>query len=121
MLDIYGYLASWAIYLIAGTLCYVLFYRGTRWIRPKVLANTLRAILIALIYTPWYVAVDQELMAPALMVILLDIVTLGEDAFIRALVPLMMSTTAAVVLVWLLSLLGLLFRGGKRETAEHSG
>ena len=98
MLDIYGYLTSWAVYLAAGTLCYVLFYRGTRWIRPKVLANLLRGIMIALIYTPWTVATDQNLMAPAVIVILLDMITQGVDAFVRAFVPLMLSLLLAIVL-----------------------
>lgn len=101
MLGIYGYLTSWAVYLGAGTLCYILFYRATRGLRPKVLANVLRAIMIALIYTPWYVASDQNLMAPAVMVIMLDLITLGDAAFVRALVPLTLAVIVAVL--WALS------------------
>lgn len=104
MLDIYGYLVSWAVYLAAGTLCYVIFYRATRWIRPKVLANVLRGIMIALIYTPWYVAPDQDLMAPAVIVILLDMIIVGSEAFVRALVPLMLSVILAVIIAIAISL-----------------
>lgn len=111
MLDIYGYLTSWAIYLAAGTLCYVLFYRATRWIRPKLLANLLRAVIFALIYTPWTVATDQDLMAPAVMVILLDMITVGPDAFVRALVPLVLAMLLAVAVAIGVSLFG---RGGRR-------
>ncbi len=106
MLNIYGYLTSWAIYLAAGTLCYVLFYRATRGIRPKVLANSLRGIMIALIYTPWYVASDQDLMAPAVMVIMLDMITLGNAAFVRALVPLVLATVLALLVAWGAALFG---------------
>lgn len=109
-MNIYGYLTSWAIYLTAGTLCYVLFYRSTRWIRPKVLANSLRGIMIALIYTPWYVASDQDLMAPAVIVILLDIITLGPDEFVRAFVPLMMAMVLALLVAWSVSLVRFLGR-----------
>lgn len=112
MLDIYGYLTSWAIYLAAGTLCYVLFHRATRWIRPRLIANLLRAVMIALIYTPWTVATDQDLMAPAVIVILLDMITVGPDAFVRALVPLVLVillTTAVAISISLFS------RGGRRS------
>jgi len=113
MLDIYGYLTSWAVYLTAGTICYVLFYKATGVIGFKPLANTLRAIMIALIYTPWYVATDQDLVAPAVIVILLDMITVGGDAFVRALVPLMLAIVAAVTLALVWSLVRLLWRRGR--------
>lgn len=98
MLDIYGYITSWAVYLAAGTLCYVLFYKATGAIGFKPLANMLRGIMIALIYTPWYVAADEDLMAPAVIVILLDMITIGGDAFIRGLVPLTLALIACIVI-----------------------
>lgn len=102
MLDIYGYLTSWAIYLAAGTLCYILFYKATGWIRIKTIANMLRGIAIALIYTPWYVSESQDLMAPAVIVIPLDIITVGGDSFIRALVPLTLAVCSGIIcgLAW---------------------
>jgi len=115
MLGIYGYLTSWAIYLAAGTLCYVLFYRATRGFRPKLIANLLRGIMIALIYTPWTVAPDQDLMAPAVIVIPLDMITQGADAFVRGMVPLLLSTMLAVVVVLALHLFG---RGRRRPQSR---
>jgi len=97
MLGIYGYITSWAVYLTAGTLCYILFYKATGAIGFKPLANVLRGIMLALIYTPWYVAADEDLMAPAVIVILLDMITIGGDAFIRGLVPLTLALIAAIV------------------------
>ena len=96
MLDIYGYLTAWAVYLTAGTICYVLFYKATGVIRPKLIANILRAMMLALIYTPWYVATDEDLMAPAVIVILLDLITVGGNSFIRAMVPLVLALALAV-------------------------
>ena len=96
MLDIYGYLTAWAVYLTAGTICYVLFYKATGVIGIKLIANILRAIMLALIYTPWYVAADEDLMAPAVIVILLDIITVGGNSFIRAMVPLVLALAVAV-------------------------
>lgn len=116
MVGIYGYLTSWAIYLIAGTVCYVLFYKATGIIRFKPVANTLRAIMLVLIYTPWYVAADKDLMAPAVIVILLDMITIGGDSFIRAMVPLLLALTGAVLLVWIVGITSAIFR--KKQNTE---
>jgi len=105
MLDIYGYLTSWGIYLFSGTRCYLLFHRATRVIRWKTLSYCLRALIIALIYTPWYVATDQDLMAPAVIVIPLDIITSGPQAFVRAAVPLLLACIAALLVAIAASLL----------------
>lgn len=110
MVDIYGYLTAWAVYLIAGTFCYVLFYKATGVIAWKPLANSLRGIMIALIYTPWFVAADQGLMAPAVIVIMLDMITIGGDAVIRAMVPLMLAILTAIVVALTLGLIVRLFR-----------
>lgn len=104
MVGIYGYLTSWAVYLVAGTICYVLFYKATGIIHIKVIANILRGIMLALIYTPWYVAADKDLMAPAVIVILLDMITVGGNSFVRAMVPLTMALMAAVAIPVLFSL-----------------
>lgn len=98
MLDLNDYIAGWAIYLFAGTICYMIFYRFTGGIKSKPVANTLRAILIALMFTPWYVSPEADLMAPALMVVMLDMVTVDTSAFVRAFVPLVLSIAFCVLL-----------------------
>jgi hypothetical protein len=71
--------------------------------------------MIALIYTPWYVAADKDLMAPAVMVIMLDLITVGGNAFVRALVPLTLSLAVAVSIPVLISVGKLFFRSHARS------
>jgi hypothetical protein len=71
--------------------------------------------MLVLIYTPWYVAADEDLMAPAVIVILLDMITVGGDSFIRAMVPLLLALSFAVVLVWVISIATVIFRKGVRN------
>ncbi|MDX1490047.1 MAG: hypothetical protein R3332_02070 [Pseudohongiellaceae bacterium] len=106
MLDLSDYLIGWGVYIAAGITCYMVFYRFTGAISYKPLANCLRAFMLALMFTPWYVAPDQDLMAPALMVILLDMVTVGGTSFVRALVPLVL----AIVVALLIALTGRFFK-----------
>ncbi|MCP5357236.1 MAG: hypothetical protein H7A06_03735 [Pseudomonadales bacterium] len=118
MLDLYDYIAGWAIYLTAGTLCYMIFYRFTGGIKSKPIANTLRAILIALMFTPWYVAPEADLMAPALMVMMLDIITVGTSAFVRAFVPLVLSIAGCVLLALSGTALKLMLSRRSKPTAS---
>lgn len=110
MLDRQDYLIGWAIYIVAGILCYMIFYRFTGVIRFKPIANSLRAILLALMFTPWYVSPEEDLMAPALMVMMLDLITQGGTTFVRAMVPLSLSLCAAVIIGLSWGLLKLPFR-----------
>lgn len=110
MLDLYDYVLGWAVYIACGTLCYMIFYGFTGMIRFKPVANVLRAMLLALMFTPWYVSPDSDLMAPALIVILLDMVTVGGTSFVRALVPLTMSMAVAVFIALFMRVFKRLYR-----------
>lgn len=118
MLDIYDYVIGWAVYIACGALCYMIFYRFTGMIRFKPMANTLRAILLALMFTPWYVSVDSDLLAPALIVIMLDMVTQGGTSFVRALVPLTLSIGAAVFVALFMRPFKRLFNHLFRKSSE---
>jgi hypothetical protein len=118
MLDIYDYIAGWAVYIIAGTVCYMIFYRFTGVIKFKPLANSLRAILIALMFTPWYVSPEEDLLAPALMVMMLDMVTLGGTSFIRALVPLSMAIVFGILVALSSAVLKRLFKRSEKDSAS---
>ena len=118
MLDIYDYIAGWAVYIAAGALCYMIFYRFTGAIKFKPLANSLRVILIALMFTPWYVSPEADLLAAALMVMMLDMVTLGGSAFVRALVPLSMAIAFGVLVTLSGALIKRLLSRSKKGSAS---
>ena len=68
--------------------------------------------MLALIFTPWYVNTEVTTMAPALMVVTLDAITIGGSATARALVPLILSLIVAEVLATVFY-----FLSRKRKTA----
>ena len=114
-MGMYAYLIGWAVYLTAACVCYLLFHRATGLIRFRPLANALRGITLALVFTPWYVAPDQNLLAPAVLVILLDLITQGGTAFVRAFVPLLL----AIILALILALGGgFIWRGISKRTLK---
>lgn len=92
-----NYTLFWAIYLLASSVFFVAFWRITAFDRRRWLSYLLRSLLLALALTPWYATPEGGVMAPALMVVTLDTITLGAGATIRALVPLLLGVILALV------------------------
>ena len=88
----------WLVYLTAAAGFIAVFWPLTRFRRFPWLGWMLRALLIALLCTPWYANSDGRVLAPALMVAALDAITIGQDAAARALIPLGVSMAGAVLL-----------------------
>jgi hypothetical protein len=97
------YIAAWTAYLIAAVVFSALSWRVLRRMRWRELAYVLQCWLLALLFTPWYVLDDQKILAPALMVYALDIVTVEPAAGVRALVPLVMALFLGLIVAVLLS------------------
>lgn len=91
-----NYWLLWLIYLSASAVFFLMFWRLTRFPQAQWLSYLLRATLIALALTPWYANQQSSVLAPALMVLMLDLITIGGSAAARSLVPL----TLALVLAW---------------------
>ena len=55
----------------------------------------MRAVIAAIIVTPWYANAYGAALAPAWMVVLLDAITIGNDVTVRAGIPLIFSIIVA--------------------------
>ncbi|HEY0960813.1 MAG TPA: hypothetical protein VGE69_00475 [Pseudomonadales bacterium] len=97
------YIAAWTAYLIAALVFSVLAWRVLRKLPWRELAYLLECWLLALLFTPWYVLDGQDILAPALMVLALDVLTVEPAAGIRALVPLVLALALAMIVTGLLS------------------
>lgn len=104
MTDPTNFWIAWAVYCMAGMIYYIVFWRITRFRRHKLLSYSLRAVMLAIVATPWYVSDTGTAMAPALIIVLMDAITIGGDAAVRAFVPLFLSTMIALVGVLLFML-----------------
>lgn len=97
------YIVAWTAYLVSAVIFSGLAWRVLRRLPWRGLAYLLECWLLALLFTPWYVLEDQDILAPALMVFALDIVTIEPAAGVRALVPLVMTLFLGIVVAVLLS------------------
>jgi len=85
----------WVIYAAAASLFYWIFWRVTAFKRARWIAYSMRGLMLALIITPWYANTEGTSLAPALMVMTLDAITIGTSAASRAMVPLLLALLLA--------------------------
>jgi hypothetical protein len=105
MANINSYWLMWAAYLTAGVAFVAVFWEMTRFRRARWLAYFLRALIIAVIFTPWYASSEGDVMAPALIVILLDAITVSSAEAARATVPLVLSASSTLIIAGVLFLI----------------
>ncbi|MEQ8956279.1 MAG: hypothetical protein RL120_19275 [Gammaproteobacteria bacterium] len=91
-----NYYLVWFGYLAAGAVFYGIFWYFTRFPRARWLAYFMRAVMAAVIVTPWYAHSDEDILAPALMIAMLDAISGGGSAT-RALVPLFLALGAVLL------------------------
>jgi hypothetical protein len=79
------------IYLTAAVVFFLLFWRFISILKIELLVYMFRGLLASLIFTPWFINLQESTLAPALMVAMLDMITLGAAEIFRAGVPLFLS------------------------------
>jgi len=90
--DSYQYLIAWFVYLIAGAGACVFWWKITSFLKRRVWQDLFRGIAVVLIFTPWYVGESSEFYAPAIVVLLMDLLLEGAGNGLRGGVALLVST-----------------------------
>ncbi len=98
-----NYWFFWTLYLGAALVFTGIFWRVTRFERAIWASYSLRAVTIAVIFTPWYSNSQESVMAPALMVAALDAITGGFAAAFRSFVPLVLAVLFSLLLAGVMS------------------
>ena len=94
-----NYWIIWLIYLAASGVFFALVWFLTAFKSAVWSSYSLRAVAAAIILTPWYANTQGESFAPALMVMTLDLITIGGETISRAAIPLLLSVIVAEVAV----------------------
>jgi len=96
------YRMAWIIYTMAGIVLAFLAWRVLYKYLLREVAYLLQCFLLALMFTPAYVLEDQRIMAPALIVFLMDVITISPTAGIRALIPMVLALMVGLIVAVLL-------------------
>ena len=109
------YLIAWILYGLAAVIVSIVAWVVLRRYLWREFAYLLECWLLAILFTPAKVLVEQEIMAPAIIVFAMDTLTIDPTAGIRALIPLVMAMAGMLVLA---ILLGVIYRIRLRNTGR---
>lgn len=90
-----NYYGVWLVYTLASIGFFSVYWRFTRFPRWPILKHSLRCLMVALVFTPWYASSDKGTLAPALMIITLDAITKGLGEASGALAPMLLALLVA--------------------------
>ena len=99
------YTLAWAVYLLAALGFTLISWRVAKRLFWRELAYFLQGFLMVLLFTPWYVLADEEVLAPAIIIFMMDSITIGSTAGIRALIPMVMGVLLVIVVTIVLSII----------------
>ena len=98
------YLVAWLIYIVSGglfTWVVIVFSRSVRaWLRDLIVGSAM-----VLIFTPWHFGDSSQYWAPALLVLLMDVLLEGTETGLQGGVVILCMTTAMVGVVLIRMLL----------------
>lgn len=112
------YITAWCVYLVAGTAFSLVSWRVFKRFLWRELAYLLQCLLLAIIFTPWYVIPEDEILAPAIIIFMMDLVTVDLTTSIRSLIPLVMAIMLGLVVTVILSIT---YRIRKRKQHHMEG
>lgn len=92
------YIVAWLVYLIAAVAISFLFWKMIKKFFWVDLAYVMQVTFMAVIFTPWYVEADGNILAPAVIIFVMDIVTIEAVAGIRSLVPIVMAILLSTII-----------------------
>ena len=88
----YEYVLAWSVYVLAGLGCCAIWWRMTRFIRHRGWRELLRGLVVVVIFTPWYVGDSPEFYAPAIVVLLMELLLEGAKAGLKGGIALLISS-----------------------------
>jgi len=113
------YTNAWVVYGLAGMVLAWLAWTQLRRLRPRELGWLLQLWFMALMFTPADVDLGGSVRAPALIIVVMDAITVSREAAIRVLIPLVIALLAGLLLTLLLGIGYRLLR--RRRAASSAG
>ena len=102
----YQYSIAWGVYLGAGVLFSLFWWKLTSRITHSGWRDLLRGVALVVIFTPWYAGDAHEHFAPAIVIVLLDLILGSTDNGLTGSLALLVATAlmlAALIAKRLLS------------------
>ena len=93
------YSIAWAVYLVSGIVFSGIWFRLTRFLKHSGWRDLLRGIALIAIFTPWFTSTTHEHLAPAVIVILMDVLLGSTPNALSGAIALLMSLAAMLIVL----------------------
>jgi len=90
---------AWAVYIVIGLICSLFWWKVTRLVAHRGWRELLRGISLVVIYTPWYTSEAHEHLAPAMVVVLIDLLLGASGNGLAGSLALLLATAGMLVLL----------------------
>ena len=91
--------SPWSVYIVSGLIFSLFWWKVTRLVAHRGWRELLRGISLVVIYTPWFTSEAHEHLAPAIVVVLIDLLLGASDNGLAGSLALLLSTAGMVVLL----------------------
>ncbi|XOV89317.1 MAG: hypothetical protein ACFHX7_05340 [Pseudomonadota bacterium] len=99
MPPINDYVIAWSVYALAGVGCCLVWWKLTSLVSNPGWRDILRGVAVVIIFTPWYAGETPEFYAPAIVVLLMDLLLEGTAAGMKGGVVLLFATFLMLVVL----------------------
>lgn len=93
------YFIAWTIYGVAGIGCCVVWWKITSYVDNRLLRDMLRGLAIVVVFTPWYAGDVHRFYAPAIVILLLDVMLSGAKSGLKGGIALLVGTFVMLLIL----------------------
>ena len=103
--DDYQYSIAWTVYILSGIGCCLFWWKATSFINHRGWRELLRGFVFVLIFTPWFAGENTGEYAPAIVVLLIDLLLEGTQSGLNGGVALLFATFSMLIVLTIRSFL----------------
>jgi hypothetical protein len=93
------YIIAWLIYAVAGIGCCAFWWKITSFLNHRGWRDLLRGLAVVIIFTPWYAGESPEFYAPAIVVLMFDLLLEGAKSGMKGGVALLVATFVMLLVI----------------------
>jgi len=88
----YQYVIAWSVYIGCGLIFSLSWWKVTSLLKHRGWRDLLRGVSLVVIYTPWFTSEAHEHLAPAIVVVLMDLLLGSSDNGLAGSLTLLVAT-----------------------------